>query len=104
MDTVEDLLENLQRPTCQQAPSWRVRMKFRNGIEWEATYEPDERWPKPLVASPPARFIARQSMILVRYHLREYGMEAVRLLIRPPPGTIDDHGRQVRSLLAIVKL
>ena len=79
-------------------------MKFRNGFEWEGTCEPDERWPKALVAHPPARFIARQSMALVRYHLREYGMEAVRLLIRPPPGTIDDHGRNVRSLLAIVKL
>ena len=104
MHTVEDLPETLQRPACQQAPAWRVRMKFRNGIEWEGTYEPDECWPKALVAHPPARFIARQSMALVRYHLREYGVEAVRLLIRPPPGTIDDHGRKVRSLLANVKL
>ena len=104
MHTVEDLLENLQRPACQQAPSWRVRMKFRNGMEWEGTYEPDGCWPEALVAHPPARFIARQSMVLVRYQLREYGMAAVRLLIRPPPGTIDDHGRRVRSLLAIVKL
>lgn len=104
MDTVEDVLETLQRPACQQAPSWGVRIKFMNGTEWEGTYEPDEYWPKPLVANPPARFIARQSMVLVRYYLREYGIEAVRLLIRPPPGTIDDHGRKARSLLASVKL
>jgi hypothetical protein len=104
MDTVEDVLRILQRPSCRQAPSWRVRMKFTNGTEWEGMYGPDQSWPEALSAHPPAHFIARQSMVLVRFHLFKYGLEAERLLIRPPPGTIDDHGRVVRSLLALPRL
>lgn len=104
MHTVDDVLESLQRPASQRAPSWRVRITFRDGIEWEEAYEPDASWPMPLATNPPARFIARQSMKLVRFYLREYGMEAVCLEIEPPPGTTDDQGRKAQTLLAIINL
>lgn len=104
MHTAEDVLENLQRPSRQEAPSWRVRIAFKNGLEVEETCTPDAHWPAALATNPPARFIARQSMKLVRYYLREHGMKAAHLEIEPPAGTVDDHGRKVRILLAVVKL
>jgi hypothetical protein len=104
MHTVEDLLESLLRPSSQQAPSWRVRIVFDGGAALEEMYEPDACWPAPLVSCPPARFIARQSINALRPYLREGGMESVRLEIEPPPGTVDDHGRSVRILIALVRL
>jgi hypothetical protein len=104
MVTVESVLGSLQRPSCQKAPSWRVRITFKNGIEWEEMFEPDASWPMPLVSNPPARFIARQSMNLVRFYLREHGLEAVCLEIEPPNGTTDDQGRRTQTLLAVVNL
>jgi hypothetical protein len=104
MHTVEDLLESLQRPSSQQAPSWRVRISFDDGAELEEMCEPDACWPAPLVKSPPARFIARQSINALRPHLREGGMASVRLEIEPPGGTVDDHGRSVRILIALLRL
>ena len=40
------------------------------------------------------------------YYLQEQGMEAVRVEIDPPPGTVDDRGREVigEIQLAIVRL
>ena len=104
MHTVEDVLVSLQRPSSQQAPSWRVRISFDGGVALEEVYEPDAFWPAPLVKSPPARFIARQSINALRPYLREGRMDTVRLEIDPPPGTVDDHGRGVRSLTALVRL
>ena len=106
MFTVEDVLDRLQRPASRLAPSWRVRIAFRDGSEWEQVYEPGTNWPATLVDHPPLRFIARQTMTLVRFYLKEHGMEAARVEIEPPPGTIDDRGREVRSeiVLAIVKV
>lgn len=104
MHTVEDVLESLQRPSSQPAPSWRVRISFDGGVALEQMYEPDAWWPAPLVRSPPARFIARQSINALRPYLRDGGMQSVRLEIEPPPGTVDDHGRGVRSLIALVRL
>jgi len=104
MDTVEGVLENLQRPSRQAAPSWRVRIAFKNGVEVEETCTPDAHWPAALAMNPPARFIARQSMKIVRFYLREHGMKAVHLEIEPPEGTVDDHGRKARALLVVVKL
>ena len=104
--TVEDVLGRLQRPTRQLAPTWRVRITFKDGSEWEQMYEPAANWPTLLVEHPPVRFIARQTMNLVRFYLRELGMEAVRVEVDPPPGTVDDHGRAVvgEVQLAIVRL
>jgi hypothetical protein len=106
MYTVEDVLGRLQRSTLRLAPSWRVRIAFKDGSEWEQVYEPGTNWPAALVDRPPLRFIARQTMALVRFYLKEHGMEAVRVEIDPPPGTIDDRGRAVRGeiVLAIVKV
>ena len=106
MFTVEDVLGRLQRPARQLAPSWRVRVTFKDGSEWEQMYEPAANWPTLLVEHPPVRFIARQTMNLVRFYLREHGMEAVRVELEPPPGTTDDLGQPVRGdiVLAIVKL
>jgi hypothetical protein len=104
MHTVEDVLERLQRPSSQQAPSWRVRISFDGGVELVEMYEPDACWPAPLVQSPPARFIARQSINALRPYLREGVMESVRIEIEPPQGTVDDHGRRVRTLIALVRL
>lgn len=106
MFTVEDVLGRLQRPQKQLAPSWRVRISFKDGSEWEQMYEPAANWPTPLVEHPPVRFVARQTMNLVRCLLQEHGMEAVRVEVEPPPGTIDDHGREIVGgiQLAIIRL
>ena len=106
MYTVDDVLDRLQRPTRRLAPSWRVRIAFKDGSEWEQVFEPGCNWPVSLVEHPPLRFIARQTMTIVRFYLREHGMEAVRVEVDPPPGTIDDRGRQVNGevILAIVKV
>ena len=103
MQTVEDVLGSLRTPTCQRAPSWRVRITFNSGLTCEEMYDPRASWPMPLATSPPARFIARQSMNLVRFYWREHGMAAACLRIVPPPGTVDDCGRKVQTLLAILK-
>lgn len=104
--TVEDVLGRLQRPQKQLAPSWRVRLTFKDGSEWEQMYEPAANWPTPLVEHPPVRFIARQTMNLVRFYLQEHGMEAVRVEVEPPAGTVDDRGREVYGdvQLAIIRL
>lgn len=104
MHTVEDVLDRLQRPPSQQAPSWRVRIAFVDGVVLEEQYAPDADWPLPLVKSPPARFIARQSMNVLRAYLGKGTMDPVGLEIEPPPGTVDDQGRTVRTLIARVKL
>ena len=106
MYTVDDVLDRLQRTTRRVAPAWRVRIAFKDGSEWEQVYEPSASWPAPLVDRPPLRFIARQTMSLVRFYLKEHGMEAVRVEVDPPPGTIDDRGREVNGeiVLAIVKV
>lgn|SRR5512139_2300374 len=104
MDTVEDVLDRLQRPPSQQAPCWRVRIAFIDGIVLEETYEPEADWPLPLVKNPPARFIARQSMNVLRPYLGKGTTDPVRLEIEPPQGTIDDQGRTVRTLIASVRL
>lgn len=106
MLTVEDVLVGLQRPRYHTAPSWRVRITFKDGTGWDQTYEPIAPWPAQLIAHPPVRFIARQTMDLVRFYWRELGMEAERVAIQPPPGTTDDRGREVQGeiLLAIVRL
>lgn len=106
MYTVEDVLGRLQRPQRQLAPSWRVRITFKDGSEWEQMYEPAANWPTLLVEHPPVRFIARQTMNLVRYYLQEHNMEAVRVEVEAPPGTVDDRGRQIDGeiQLAIVRL
>jgi hypothetical protein len=99
MISVEDLLGYLQRPECRAAPSWRVRISFADGSEWEDIYVPAERWPIALATNPPAHFIARQSMNLARFYLREHGMMAVRVAVDPPPGTIDNYGQEVKSMV-----
>lgn len=104
MDTVEDVLESLLRPPSQHAPSWRVRISFRNGVELEEMCAPDATWPMPLVTNPPARFIARQSMNLAISHLRNGDMEPVLLEIEPPQGTVDDYGRTVRTMIALIRV
>lgn len=106
MFSVEDVLERVRRPARQLAPSWRVRMVFADGSEWEQTYEPAANWPILLVEHPPVRFIARQTMNLVRFYLQEHGMQPVRVEIEPPAGTTDDFGREVLGdiQLAIVRL
>jgi hypothetical protein len=69
-------------------------------------YEPAASWPLPLIEHPPVRFIARQTMNLVRYYLQEQGMEALRVEIEPPPGTVDDRGHEIigEIQLAIIRL
>jgi hypothetical protein len=106
MYTVDDVLGRLQKAERQLAPSWRVRITFRSGSTWEQVYEPAASWPKPLIEHPPVRFIARQTMALVHFYLREHGMEAVRVDVEPPPGTVDDYGRAVSGeiQLAIIRL
>jgi hypothetical protein len=99
MISVEDLLGCLQRPKSQPAPSWRVRITFADGTEWEDIYDPAERWPTPLATNPPAHFIARQSMALARFYLREHRMMAVRVAVDPPPGTTDNYGQEVKSMV-----
>lgn len=106
MNTVEDVIGRLQRPERQLAPSWRVRITFKDGSEWEQMYEPAANWPTLLVEHPPVRFIARQTMNLVRYYLQEHNMEAVRVEVEAPAGTVDDRGRVIVGdiQLAIVRL
>ena len=104
MHTIEDVLANLQRPANQRAPSWRVRISFDGGVELVEMYEPDACWPMPLAQNPPARFIARQSMNALRPYLGKSGLEFARIEIEPPQGTVDDHGRKVRTLIAVVRL
>lgn len=106
MYTIEDIIDRLQRPARRLAPSWRVRIAFKDGSEWEQIYEPGMQWPAALADHPPLRFIARQTMNLVRFYLREHGMEAIRVEVEPPPGTVDDRGGEVEGeiVLAIVKI
>ena len=99
MKTVEDVLGSLQRTPVRIAPSWRVRITFTDGSEWEDIYDPAGVWPMPLAAHPPAYFIARQSMNLARFHLREHGMEAAKVTVEPPPGTTDSYGEEVTSMV-----
>lgn len=99
MNTVDDILGSLQRAPRQAAPSWRVRITFTDGSEWEDLYDPAVAWPAPLASHPPAFFIARQSMNLARFYLREHGMEAVKVVVDPPPGTVDSHGEEVSCMV-----
>lgn len=99
MKTAEDVLGSLQRTPCRAAPSWRVRITFTDGSEWEDVYDPAAVWPTPLATHPPAYFIARQSMNLARFYLREHGMEAVKVTVDPPPGTVDSYGEEVATMV-----
>lgn len=99
MNTVEDVLGSLQRTPSQAAPSWKVRITFTDGSEWEDVYDPAARWPIPLASHPPAFFIARQSMNLARFYLRVHGLEAARVTVDPPPGTTDSYGEEVSSMV-----
>ncbi len=99
MKTVEDVLGSLQQTASQAAPTWRVKITFKDGTEWDDLYDPAARWPVPLAKSPPAYFIARQSMNLARFYLREHGMEAVRVTVEAPPGTVDSHGEEVKTMV-----
>ena len=105
MITIEDVLGNLQRPACQPAPAWRARITFKDGSATEQPIQPAGKWPRPLAAHPPVRFITRQTLAVVRGLRRELGLEAERVRIEPPPGTIDERGRAVKGeiVLAIVK-
>ena len=38
-------------------------------------------------------------MNLARFHLREHGMEAVKVVVDPPPGTVDSYGEEVSSMV-----
>lgn len=60
MDTVDDILGSLQRAPRQAAPSWRVRITFTDGSEWEDMYDPAAAWPAPLAALAHARGKTRE--------------------------------------------
>ena len=78
---------------------------FKDGSATEQAIQPAGKWPKPLAAHPPLRFIARQTLAVVRGLRRELGLEAERVRIEPPPGTTDERGREVKGaiVLAIVR-
>jgi hypothetical protein len=101
MSTNDDVIRLLMHPQQRPAPAWRVRITFRDGSSADRTVQPAEAWPEALAARPPARFIARQTLGRLRRLRQELGLEAETVRIEPPPGTIDERGREVRRAIVL---